>query len=41
MLFIFLSPVLGFLLGGLLMVLVATVFRRASPLKVDNLFRRL
>ncbi|MDQ2927841.1 MAG: inorganic phosphate transporter [Pseudomonadota bacterium] len=40
-LFIFLSPVLGFLLGALLMVLVANIFRHASPLKVDNLFRRL
>ena len=40
-LFIFVSPVLGFLLGALLMVLVANVFRQASPLKVDNLFRRL
>ena len=39
--FIFISPVLGFLLGALLMVLVANVFRRASPLKVDNLFRRM
>ena len=40
-LFIFVSPVLGFLLGALLMILVANIFRRASPLKVDNLFRRL
>ena len=39
--FIFVSPVLGFVLGALLMVLVANVFRHASPLKVDNLFRRL
>ena len=39
--FIFISPVLGFLLGALLMVLVANIFRRASPLKVDNLFRRM
>ncbi|MGZ8259281.1 MAG: anion permease [Caldimonas sp.] len=39
--FIFVSPVLGFLLGALLMVAVANVFRRASPLKVDNLFRRM
>jgi len=39
--FIFVSPVLGFLLGALLMVLVANVFRRASPLRVDNWFRRL
>lgn len=38
--FIFLSPLLGFLLGSLLMVLVANVFRHASPLRVDNLFRR-
>jgi PiT family inorganic phosphate transporter len=40
-LFIFLSPLLGFLLGSLLMVLVAQLFRRTSPLRVDNLFRRL
>jgi PiT family inorganic phosphate transporter len=40
-LFIFLSPLLGFLLGSLLMVLVANLCRRSSPLRVDNLFRRL
>ena len=40
-LFIFLSPALGFLLGSLSMVAVANVFRHASPLRVDNLFRRL
>ena len=40
-LFIFLSPLLGFLLGSISMVVVANIFRRASPLKVDNLFRRL
>jgi len=40
-LFIFVSPGLGFLLGSLLMVLVAHLFRRASPLRVDNWFRRL
>ena len=39
--FIFISPYLGFLLGGLMMVLVAWVCRRASPLKVDRWFRRL
>ena len=39
-LFIFLSPLLGFLLGSLLMVAVAQLFRRASPLRVDNFFRR-
>jgi inorganic phosphate transporter, PiT family len=40
-LFIFVSPLLGFLLGSMLMVVVAWLFRRTSPLKVDNLFRRL
>ena len=40
-LFIFLSPLLGFLLGSLLMVLVAQLCRHTSPLRVDNLFRRL
>ncbi len=39
--FIFVSPLLGFVLGSLLMVAVAHIFRRASPLRVDNLFRRL
>ena len=39
--FIFISPVLGFLLGGAMMVLVAWVCRRMSPLKVDQWFRRL
>ncbi len=39
--FIFISPLLGFLLGGLMMVLVAWVCRRSSPLKVDRWFRRL
>ena len=40
-LFIFISPLLGFLLGGLMMVLVAWVCRRSSPLRVDKWFRRL
>ncbi|NRF67898.1 inorganic phosphate transporter [Aquincola sp. S2] len=39
--FIFVSPLLGFLLGSLMMVLVAWVCRRTSPLKVDRWFRRL
>ena len=39
--FIFVSPAMGFLLGSLLMVAVAWVFRRTSPLRVDNWFRRL
>jgi PiT family inorganic phosphate transporter len=40
-LFIFISPALGFVLGSLLMVIVAHVFRRTTPLRVDNWFRRL
>ena len=39
-LFIFVSPVLGFMLGGAIMVGVAWAFRRTSPLRVDNFFRR-
>ncbi|MDP3796524.1 MAG: inorganic phosphate transporter [Polaromonas sp.] len=39
--FIFVSPLLGFLLGSLMMVLVAWVCRRATPSKVDGWFRRL
>ncbi len=38
--FIFVSPLLGYLLGSAMMVGVAWVFRRVSPLKVDNFFRR-
>src|SRR5436190_2434080 len=40
-LFIFLSPLMGLLLGSLLMLIVAHLFRRVSPLHVDNWFRRL
>ena len=39
--FIFVSPFLGFLFGSLLMVAVAWICRRASPSRVDNVFRRL
>ena len=39
--FIFVSPVLGFLLGSLMMLLVAWVFRRTTPSRVDSWFRRL
>jgi len=39
--FIFVSPLLGFILGSLMMVLVANIFRRTRPLKVDKWFRRL
>ncbi len=39
--FIVVSPVLGFVLAGLLMVVVSWLCRRSSPLRVDNWFRRL
>jgi len=39
--FIFVSPLLGFLLGSLMMVLVANLFKRSRPSKVDKWFRRL
>jgi PiT family inorganic phosphate transporter len=40
-LFIVVSPLLGFLLGSLLMVGVSWTVRRSSPLRIDNWFRRL
>ena len=39
--FIVVSPMLGFTLGSLLMVAVAWIFRRTSPLRVDKVFRRM
>ncbi len=39
--FIFVSPVLGFLLGSIMMVIVAWIFRRTTPGRVDKWFRRL
>ncbi|MDB5733166.1 MAG: putative phosphate transporter, partial [Variovorax sp.] len=39
--FIFVSPLLGFLLGSLTMVAVSWMFRRATPSRVDRWFRRL
>ena len=39
--FIFVSPMLGFLLGSMMMVLVSWTFRRATPSRVDRWFRRL
>ncbi|WP_326533317.1 inorganic phosphate transporter [Pseudorhodoferax sp.] len=39
--FIFVSPVLGFALGSLMLVIVAWIFRRATPSRVDRWFRRL
>ena len=40
-LFIFVSPLMGFILGGLLLVVVSWTFRRASPSRIDRWFRRL
>ncbi|QEI06024.1 inorganic phosphate transporter [Pigmentiphaga aceris] len=39
--FIVISPVLGFLLGGLMMLAVSWIFVSVRPLKVDKWFRRL
>lgn len=39
--FIFISPVLGFFLGSLMLLAVAWICRRATPSKVDRWFRRL
>jgi PiT family inorganic phosphate transporter len=40
-LFIVLSPIIGLILGYLLMILTMLIFRRTSPRKVDHLFRGL
>ena len=39
--FILIAPLLGFLLGGLLMVMVARLANRTTPRKADRSFRRL
>jgi PiT family inorganic phosphate transporter len=39
--FIFISPILGFVLGAMMMVLVSWICRRSSPSRVDRWFRRL
>lgn len=39
--FIFVSPTLGFILGSLMMVLVSNIFRNTRPSRVDKWFRRL
>lgn len=39
--FIFISPLLGYIFGSLMMVIVAWVFRRKHPARVDKWFRRL
>jgi PiT family inorganic phosphate transporter len=39
--FIFLSPIMGFVLGGLGLVLVSWIFRRSNPWRIDRWFRRI
>ncbi len=39
--FIFIAPLMGMLLGALLMLMVAWLFVRATPARVDRWFRRL
>jgi PiT family inorganic phosphate transporter len=39
--FIIVSPLVGFLLGSTIMVLVAWILRRATPSRIDRWFRRL
>jgi PiT family inorganic phosphate transporter len=39
--FIFISPIMGFVLGGLLLVAVSWIFRRTPPRRIDRWFRRL
>lgn len=39
--FIFVSPLLGFVLGSVIMLAVAWAFRRVRPSRVDKWFRRL
>ncbi|MBS1190205.1 MAG: Phosphate transporter [Rhodocyclaceae bacterium] len=38
--FIFIAPVLGFIIGGLLMVIVSWICRDVAPRRVDKVFRR-
>ena len=39
--FLFVSPLIGFVLGGAAMVAVSWIFQRSTPHRVDTLFRRL
>ncbi|MBI5897797.1 MAG: inorganic phosphate transporter [Rhodocyclales bacterium] len=39
--FIFVAPLLGFALGGLIMVAIAWICNKTPPKKVDKIFRRL
>jgi PiT family inorganic phosphate transporter len=39
--FIFISPLIGFALGSLLLLAIYWIFKRSTPSRVDRLFRRL
>ncbi|HZX31283.1 MAG TPA: inorganic phosphate transporter [Rhodocyclaceae bacterium] len=39
--FIFVAPILGFIIGGLLMVIVSWLCRGFAPYRVDKMFKRL
>ena len=39
--FIFISPLIGFVLGAVLLLAISWIFRRSTPSRVDRLFRRL
>ncbi len=39
--FIFVAPIMGFLIGGILMVIVSWACNRTAPSKIDHIFRRL
>src|SRR5437879_2372585 len=41
LLFIFLGPIIGMIIGGAFMVAMAWIFRRSTPSKVDGAFRRM
>jgi PiT family inorganic phosphate transporter len=41
LLFIVLSPTIGFVLGAMNMILMAWIFRRSTPSKIEFMFRRL
>ncbi|MEI8198322.1 MAG: inorganic phosphate transporter, partial [Phycisphaerae bacterium] len=40
-LFIFLGPIIGLIIGSLFMIVMAWMFQRATPRRVDGWFRRL
>ena len=39
--FIFLSPLIGFILGAMLLLAISWIFVRSTPSRVDRIFRRL